>query len=257
MQVNPSLSIIIPAFNEQSRLPETLRAISAYLEESKWASTEIIVVDDGSTDQTVKVAESCSSQHARIQVLENPGNKGKGYSIRRGMLSASGDWRLFTDADLSTPIEELNQLYQRAQDGADIVIGSRAANRDLIAVRQPLAREIAGKMFNLAMRHVTGLELLDTQCGFKLFRGETVDSIFSKQVIDGFGFDAETLFIARLLNLQIAEVPVRWSNAEGSKVGILNGFQPFVDLFRIRKTHRRGLYHYGAEGKSSILSGRR
>jgi glycosyltransferase involved in cell wall biosynthesis len=237
-----SLSVIIPAYNEQSRLPETLKKLLRYFGGGAWQFLEIVIVDDGSTDGTVAVAQDFAAKAPAIRILRNPGNCGKGYSIRHGMLEARGEWALFTDADLSAPIEELDKLWSAADAGTPVVIGSRALNRSLVEVHQSIFRESAGKFFNLVMRIVLRLPLADTQCGFKLFAAEAARKIFTRQRLNRFGFDAEVLFIARKLGYQIAEVPVRWRNVEGSKVSLWTGLQPFLDLVTIRMNQLRGKY---------------
>lgn len=238
-----SLSIIVPAYNEQVRLPDTLRRISEYMARGDWRFYEILVVDDGSTDKTAAVAEEVAQENPRIRVLRNPGNRGKGYSVRRGMLEASGEWRLFSDADLSAPIEELEKLWCAVSKGKDeIAIGSRALDRSLIGVHQPGFRETMGKVFNGVMRAATGLPIADTQCGFKLFRGDVAREVFSRQRLERFGFDVEVLFIAFHRGYSIAEVPVRWNHVEGSKVGMLTGLHAFAELSEIRVNKFRGKY---------------
>jgi len=236
-----SVSIIIPAYNERSRLPATLERVIAYMQGSGWPEWEIIVVDDGSTDGTGEVAQAAGD--ARVRVLENPGNRGKGYAVRHGMLDSKMEWRLLTDADLSAPIAELEKLWNAVDGGkAEIAIGSRALDRSLIGVHQPGFRETAGKLFNLVMQVFIGLHIHDTQCGFKLFRGDAAQQVFERQQIERFGFDVEALFLARKLGFRIAEVPVRWNHVEGSKVGMLNGAQSFLDLVKIRWYQLIGKY---------------
>lgn len=238
-----SLSIIVPAYNEAARLPGTLRRIEEYVGEAGWDFHEILVVDDGSTDSTVAGAEGFAANNPNIRVLRNPGNRGKGYSVRHGMMKAKGEWCLFTDADLSAPIEELEKLWVALErENAEIAIGSRALDRSLIGVHQPGFRETAGKIFNQVMRTVTGLNIADTQCGFKLFRRTVVQEIFSRQTLDRFGFDVEVLFIAHKRGHRIAEVPVHWNHAEGSKVGALNGLHAFVELAKVRLNDLTGRY---------------
>ncbi len=238
-----SLSVIIPAYNEESRLPKTLEIVTRYLSERHLDFAEILVVDDGSSDRTAELARDFAHANRLVRVLQNPGNRGKGYAVRHGMLAAGGDWRLFSDADLSTPIDELEKLCGIAVGaGADVVIGSRAINRALIAVRQSAFRETAGKFFNFVMRMTTGLRIRDTQCGFKLFSRRAAENCFSRQLLDRFGFDVEILFIARLQGFFIEEVPVRWSHVEGTKVGIWNGAQSFFDLLVIRRNRWAGKY---------------
>lgn len=233
----------MPAYNEEARLPETLRRIEEYVEKAGWDFHEILVVDDGSKDGTVAAAQTFAANNPNIRVLRNPGNHGKGYSVRHGMLEAVGDWCLFTDADLSAPIEELEKLWQAVQgDKADIAIGSRALDRSLIGVHQPGFRETAGKAFNLVMRMATGLHIADTQCGFKLFRRDAVQQVFPRQTLERFGFDVEVLYIAQKRGFRIAEVPVRWNHAEGSKVSALNGLHAFVELAKVRLNDLQGQY---------------
>ncbi len=240
-----SLSIVIPAYNEESRLPSTLDAILGYIRRSPYAdSAELLVVDDGSSDGTAALVEQYRARFPRVILLRNPGNRGKGYSVRHGMLKASGQWRLFTDADLSAPIEELDSLLRVASEkNADVVIGSRALDRSLISVRQSWFREYSGRLFNVFMRTVTGLPFSDTQCGFKLFTAESAESIFPLQRLDGFSFDVEDLVIARALGFQIIETPVRWSNVEGTKVSAMQGLTSFADVLRIRWYKAQGRYH--------------
>lgn len=236
-----SLSIVIPAYNEANRLPASLEAVLAYAE-GRFPWSEVIVVDDGSTDNTAETVEALGD--ARVRLLRNPGNRGKGYAVRHGMLAATGDWRLFTDADLSAPIEELGRLFAEAKrTGAAVAIGSRAIDRRLISVRQSWIRETAGRIFNLAMRVMTGLSFQDTQCGFKLFTADAAQRIFKRQLLNGFGFDVEDLYIAKKLGIKVVEVPVRWAHAEGTKVGLASGLQAFFDPLRIRWNNLKGLYN--------------
>jgi glycosyltransferase involved in cell wall biosynthesis len=189
------------------------------------------------------VAEAAHAANACVRVLRNPGNRGKGFSVRHGMLEARMDWSLLTDADLSAPIEELDKLWNAVHDGQfAVAIGSRAIDRSLIGVHQPGFRETAGKVFNLVMQTSTGLHFRDTQCGFKLFRTDVAKKVFERQQIERFGFDVEALFVAQKLGFHIAEVPVRWNHVDGSKVGMLNGAQSFVDLAKIRWFAMTGKY---------------
>jgi glycosyltransferase involved in cell wall biosynthesis len=212
--------------------------VREYLTAAQWDFAEIVVVDDGSTDNTVQLARD-----AGVRVLENPGNRGKGYSVRHGMLEAKGEWALFTDADLSSPIGEVEKLWSAAErERAQVAVGSRALDRALVGVHQPLLREAMGRVFNAAMRTVTGLGFKDTQCGFKLFETSAARQVFSRQQLDGFGFDVEVLFIARKLGLRSVEVPVRWDNVEGTKVSLLLGFAAFLDLLKVRRNALQGKY---------------
>jgi dolichyl-phosphate beta-glucosyltransferase len=230
-----SLSIVIPAFNEAQRLPHTLQRITDWLDAKSWDHTEILVVDDGSRDKTAKLAESYGRG---VRLLRNPGNRGKGYAVRHGVLEAAGQWVLYTDADLSAPIEDFDRLCVAATRGnAQVAIGSRAIDRSLVQVRQAAFREYSGRFFNLVMRMTTGLPFLDTQCGFKLFRRDAAQAIFSRQKLDGFSFDVEDLYIAKKLGIPVVEVPVRWSNVEGTKVSLWSGLRSFQDLILIRRLH--------------------
>lgn len=240
-----SISVIIPAYNEESRLAGTLDAIVLYLEQHPfWTSYEVLVVDDGSKDGTVAVAERFAKQHPSVRVLRNPGNRGKGYSVRHGMLEATGEWRLFSDADLSTPIEELEHLYQATQEhGCAISIASRAIDRSLIEARQSRFREVGGRGINLIMRMILGLRIQDTQCGFKLFRKDAAEAIFPLQIVERFGFDPELLFLGRKLGYSICEIPARWKHVDGTKVRLLqDSIQMFFDLLAIRMRWIFGRY---------------
>jgi len=234
-----SLSIVIPAFNEARRLPQTLDRILEWLNQQTLSFSEVVVVDDGSTDSTPALVEEYCRSHRSVLLLRNPGNRGKGYAVRHGALDATGEWVLSTDADLSTPIEEVSKLFQTAENQrADIAIGSRAVDRSLVEIHQPLLREYSGRFFNLLMRAATGLPFRDTQCGFKLFRREAAKRVFTLQKQDGFSFDVEDLVIASKLGLRVVEVAVRWRNAEGTKVSLSQGLKSFSDLLRIRADHR-------------------
>ena len=238
-----SLSIIIPAFNEESRLPGTIEALKRYSGAHSFSFIEIVVVDDGSRDGTAALVERAAAAWPVLRLLKNPGNRGKGYSVRHGMLDAKGDWVLFSDADLSTPIEEVEKLLAAVErERADAAIGSRALDRSLVTVHQSAMREFSGRFFNLVMRLVARLPFRDTQCGFKLFRREAAQQVFSRVRIDGFGFDVEALFIARKRGIKSLEVPVRWANVEGTKVSLANGLNAFADLVRIRGNQLKGLY---------------
>jgi dolichyl-phosphate beta-glucosyltransferase len=200
-------------------------------------------VDDGSGDGTAALVEARSAADPRVRLLRNPGNRGKGYAVRHGMSEARGVWILFSDADLSAPIEELPKLLGAAQEkNAAVAIGSRALDRSLIGVHQSRWRELSGIIFNLLMRVLTGLPFADTQCGFKLYRREAARQVFERQRLDGFGFDVEDLFIVRRLGLVAIEVPVKWNNVEGTKVGLTQGLRSFLDLLVIRWNGIRGLY---------------
>jgi dolichyl-phosphate beta-glucosyltransferase len=239
-----SLSIVVPAYNEEERLPATLELIGRFVEGRKWRFIEVVVVDDGSTDGTTRVVDLAARRRPFIRLLRNPGNRGKGYSVRHGMTSALGRWVLFTDADLSSPIGELDTLLAAAQEhGAEVAIGSRALDPSLVEVRQSALRRLAGRTFNFITAAFTGLEFADTQCGFKLFQAHAAARVFERQRIDGFGFDVESLFIARQLGFHIVEVPVRWAHADGTKVRMFrDSMKMFLDVLLVRWYKARGCY---------------
>jgi dolichyl-phosphate beta-glucosyltransferase len=232
----PALSVVVPALNEEDRLPCTLARIAAHLDRGG-APYEVLVVDDGSRDRTAARAEA-----AGATVLRNEANRGKGYAVRRGMLAARGERRLMTDADLSTPIEELDHLAARMDDGHDVVIGSRALPGSRIEVHQPWYRENSGRFFNLFVRALAVPGITDTQCGFKLFSAAAARDVFSAARLDGFSFDVEALFLARKKGYRIAEVPVLWRNDAASRVSLVRGFLAFPDLLRIRAYAWTGRY---------------
>lgn len=232
------MSVVIPAYNEEDRLGPTLEAVLAYLDEQPWA-TEVIVVDDGSTDATAQLASDLL-EDAPVpgRVLVNEQNRGKGYSVRRGMTGSTGRLALFSDADLSTPIEHAADLRATIEDGADIAIGSRAVPGADIRVHQPFMRETAGRMFSLVQRAILGSGIRDTQCGFKMFTRPAIESVFPHQQLDRWAFDAELIFIALRLGFTVVEVPVRWVNDPGTKVNpLVDGMQMVADLWTIRRMH--------------------
>ena len=229
----PVLSIVVPAFNESARIGSSIRQIDAFMRQSP-VSCELIVVDDGSRDNTSEIVTQAQVQGLRL--LRNNENHGKGYTVRQGVLAASGTYVLFTDADLSAPIDEASKLFDVAiKQGADVVIGSRAVDRSYIEKHQSRLRESGGIIFNFMVQLLLGLRLHDTQCGFKLFHRLKCRRIFEMQTTPGFGFDAELLFLAKRNGLKVCETPVRWSHAEGSKVSFFrDGIRMFFDLVRIR-----------------------
>lgn len=242
----PNLSIVVPAYNEAQRIAPSLERIRTYLADRDEV-IEVIVVDDGSTDGMWSVIEDEIPRFAEcgleLRLLGDGKNHGKGAAVRVGMLAARGDIVLFSDADLSAPIEELPKLVDPIRAGSvDIAIGSRALDRSLIGVHQPPAREIAGRMFNLLMRVLTGMPFRDTQCGFKAFRADASREVFSRGLIDRFGFDVETLYIARKLGYSILEVPVIWNNVEGTTVSLMSGMNGYADVLRVRFNDMRGRY---------------
>jgi glycosyltransferase involved in cell wall biosynthesis len=237
----PKLSIVIPAFNEEKRLPATLERIAGYINKSGRA-TEVIVVDDGSTDKTIGVAESFRERVSDLRVVSNRRNRGKGYSVRHGFMESRGEIVLFTDADLSAPIEETDKLLVK-MDEYDVAIGSRAVNRELIEVHESKFREFAGIIFNKIVRLILRLPFVDTQCGFKAFRREKCRIIFEQQTIERFGFDPELLYLARHLGLRTAEVAVRWAHSPATKVNMLrDSVQMFLDVAIIRWNSMCGRY---------------
>lgn len=249
----PELSIVIPAFNEEMRLPVTLAQISAYIRVSK-RETEVIVVDDGSSDRTSQVANSFRGEIRRLRVVANDENRGKGYSVRRGMLEAQGRIVLFTDADLSAPIDEADKLIAALEDH-DVAIGSRALDRRLISVRQSVFRENAGIVFNLIVRAILRLPFVDTQCGFKAFRRGPCQIIFRQQRIERFGFDPELLYLARHHGLRAVELPVRWAHSPATKVSMLrDSIRMFLDIFLIRWNALRGRYPRSEASVASAAS---
>jgi glycosyltransferase involved in cell wall biosynthesis len=237
----PELSIIVPAFNEGLRLPDSLEKIAAYIQQSG-RETEVLVVDDGSTDSTAAVAQLHCQKLPGLRVISNEENRGKGYSVRHGMQEARGRVVLFTDADLSAPIEEAEKLL-RALETNDVAIGSRAMNRNLISVRQSRFRELAGIIFNSVVRLILRLPFVDTQCGFKAFRREACQIIFQQQRIERFGFDPELLYLARHHGLRAAEIPVRWAHSPATKVSMFrDSVQMLADVFIIRWNALLGRY---------------
>jgi glycosyltransferase involved in cell wall biosynthesis len=235
----PYLSIVIPAYNEAGRILSSLEAIQDYVR-GKNFTVETILVDDGSTDGTVEIA----SGHAGIRVLRNEGNRGKGYSVRHGVLEARGELILFTDADLSAPIEEADKLLAAMESShADAVVGSRALQRELIGIHQSPFREWGGRFFNLLVRIFTGLRIQDTQCGFKLFRRETTRRAFELQRVDRFGFDPEILFLIQRMGGKVVEVPVRWNHSAATKVHYLrDSLHMTLDLVVLRWRSLTGQY---------------
>ncbi len=237
----PDLSIIVPAYNEESRLPGSLEKIASYINARK-RNTEVIVVDDGSTDRTAAMAEQFCGKIRNMRILLNETNRGKGFSVRHGSLEAKGNMILFTDADLSAPIEEADKLLEALNDH-DVAIGSRAMNRKLIEAHQSAFREFAGVLFNKIVRIILRLPFVDTQCGFKAFRRERCQIIFEQQTIERFGFDPELLYLARRHGLSSVEVPVRWAHSPATKVSMLrDSLQMFADVFMIRRNGLLGRY---------------
>ena len=233
------LSVIVPAFNEATRLPATLEEACAWLDTHVAGDYELLVVDDGSTDATADVVRAWTEKNPHIRLIEQPQNRGKGAAVRRGMLEAVGDVRLFMDADHSTHVGEVEKVFAALQDDADVVIASRRHPESDIEVHQSWLREHMGQGFNLIMRSIVGLPMQDTQCGFKAFTAEAAARIFAEARLDGFSFDVEIIYLAHHLGYAIAEIPVRWVNEPNSKVRMLaDPARMFADVMRIRAMHR-------------------
>jgi dolichyl-phosphate beta-glucosyltransferase len=236
------LSVVIPAYNEEKRIEGALNEIVAYLK-SKPFRSEVIVVNDGSSDRTCDTAKAILNGFDASQIISRTENRGKGYSVREGMLKAGGEIILFSDADLSTPIQEFEKLAEWIQKGYDIAIGSRAIEGANIIIHQRWLRERMGLIFNIFVRAIALRGLKDTQCGFKCFKRKTAQDVFTRQTIQDFGFDVECLFIARSLGYRIKEVPVQWSNSPRSKVSVFSDpIKMLLDLLRIRLNHILGRY---------------
>jgi len=235
-------TFIVPAYNESERLEVSLPKILDYVHKQQLRS-EIIVVNDGSTDGTADVVRRFMSLNADIRLVENPGNRGKGYSVRHGMLQAQGDVVLFTDADLSSPIYEAGKLFAAIEKGADVAIGSRWLQADLQTERQPWHRQLYGRLFNLALRLTLGLKYRDTQCGFKAFTRAATKTIFTRQRVERWGFDPELLFIADKFQLRTVEVAVEWAHDHRSKINpIRDGLKMALEMLVVRWNDLKGLY---------------
>jgi len=242
---HPYLSIVIPAFNESARIEQTLGRVMECVEARSW-DAEVLVVDDGSSDGTAEIVERWMQRFARLHLVRNPGNRGKGYSVRNGLLQAAGDVVMFTDADLSAPMEEAERLMAAIEDGADVAIGSRWLDRTRQTIHQPLYRRFFGRCFNRLTRTVMGLPFRDTQCGFKAFRRSAAQIVFRLQRIERWGFDPEILFIARKLRYRIREVPVTWGHDERSRISYLkDGVKMLEELAHIRRNSLFGRYDEG------------
>jgi dolichyl-phosphate beta-glucosyltransferase len=236
------LSVIIPAYNEEKRLPRTLREINDYLSRQNF-DYEIILVSDGSTDRTCEVAESSKSEIQNLKIICEKINRGKGYGVKIGMLNAKGEFRLFTDADNSTPISEIEKFWPEFEKGADVVIASRDIKGAILDPPQTLFRRFVGEVFKYLRKIIVGLwEIQDTQCGFKCFKGEAAEKIFPKCKIERFAFDPEVLLIAKKMGFKIKEVPVYWKNDLRSKVKFKSMVKMLIDLFKIRINLLRGKY---------------
>ena len=235
-------SFILPAYNESERLTSSLPKVLSYVRQRQ-LDAEIIVVNDGSKDDTADIVRKFADADPCIRLLENPGNRGKGYSVRNGMLHARGDILLFSDTDLSSPIYEADKLFAALRDGADVAIGSRWLRRELQTEPQPLVRQLYGRLFNLGLRIFLGLNFKDTQCGFKAFTREAAHVIFPRQQIERWGFDPEILFLARKFKLKTVEVPVEWAHDHRSKISPLrDGLRMGSEVLQVRWNEIRGKY---------------
>ncbi len=238
-------SIVIPAYNEGQRLRATLEKVLAYVREQGW-DAEVIVVNDGSRDNTAEIVREFAENNSLVRLVENPSNRGKGYSVRNGMLKARGDIVVFSDADLSSPIEEMPKLLDALALGADIAIGSRWLKAELQTRRQSLHRQVFGRVFNLLLRIILGLRFKDTQCGFKAFTRRAAQTILPLQRIERWGFDPEILFLARKFGFRVEEVPVLWGHSGGTRINpLVDGARMFQEMLRIRWYDLMGRYDVG------------
>ena len=238
----PTYSIVIPAYNEEPRLAATLKSVLAFVHAQSW-NAEVLVVNDGSKDRTVEIVQGFAAKDPILRLVQNPGNRGKGYSVRNGMLHSRGRIVLFTDADLSSPIEEAPKLFRALDQGADIAIGSRWLRSETQIHRQPLHRQLFGRIFNVLLRVILGLPFADTQCGFKAFKRPAVDAIFPLQKIERWGFDPEILFLARKLKFKVKEVPVAWGHSGDTRINpLIDGSRMVQEMLRIRWNNMTGKY---------------
>jgi glycosyltransferase involved in cell wall biosynthesis len=243
-------SIVIPVFNESRRIERTLQKVLAYVAHQQW-NAEVILVNDGSRDDTVRIIARYAEKNPTLRLLENPGNRGKGFSVRNGMLHARGDIMLFSDADLSAPIEESAKLFEHIGAGADVAIGSRWLRPELQTQKQSLHRQIFGRVFNLALRVVLGLRYKDTQCGFKAFSRRAAETIFPLQKIERWGFDPELMFLAERNGLATVEVPVQWAHEPGGSIHpVRDGLRMLLEVVKVRWYWVTG--KYAAPGSRSI-----
>jgi glycosyltransferase involved in cell wall biosynthesis len=239
-------SIVIPAYNEGHRLGATLDKVLGYVREQGW-NAEVVVVNDGSRDNTAELVRSFAAKDPALRLLENPGNRGKGYAVRNGMLNARGEIVVFSDADLSSPIEEMPKLLAALAAGADIAIGSRWLRAELQTHRQSLHRQLFGRIFNGLNRVILGLQFKDTQCGFKAFTRRAAQMILPLQRIERWGFDPEILFLARKFGLRVDEVAVHWGHVGGTRINpLLDGARMFQEMVRIRWYDLEGKYDGGS-----------
>jgi len=241
-----SYSIVIPAYNEGKRLAATLDKVLGYVHQQGW-DAEVIVVNDGSRDNTAEIVRTFAERDPLVRLVENPGNRGKGFSVRHGMLKARGEVIIFSDADLSSPIEEMLELLQAIESGADIAIGSRWLRAELQTKRQSLHRQLFGRIFNGLNRLILGLRFKDTQCGFKAFTRRSAQTILPLQQIERWGFDPEILFLAGKFGFRVDEVPVRWGHSGGTRINpLVDGAHMFQEMLRIRWYDLTGKYDGGS-----------
>lgn len=252
--MDPTYSIVIPAYNESARLGATLEKVLGFVRAKDW-NAEIVVVNDGSRDNTTGIIQSFAAANPAVRLIENPGNRGKGYSVRNGMLQARGQIILFSDADLSSPIEESSKLLEAISAGADVAIGSRWLRAETQTQRQPLYRQILGRVFNLLLGMTLGLNFKDTQCGFKAFRRAAAQTIFPLQRIERWGFDPEILFLARKFGFEVREVPVAWGHSGGTRINpLIDGSRMFQEMLHIRWNDLTGKYDGEAGPDSSAAN---
>jgi glycosyltransferase involved in cell wall biosynthesis len=243
---SPLLSIIIPAHNEANRLPASIEQVFAFLEQQTYEA-DVIIVENGSTDRTLELAQGYLPAHQNLRVIHEPG-RGKGLAVRRGMQEAQGQYRFMCDADLSMPIEEVNRFIPPQLTGFDIAIGSREV-RGAVRYDEPFFRHYGGRLINLMIRLLALPGLHDTQCGFKCFRAEVAEDLFGRQVLDGWSFDVEVLYLAERAGYKIAEVPIDWYYRHESKVSALpDAFRMLRDILRIRANARQGVYEAAYRG---------
>jgi dolichyl-phosphate beta-glucosyltransferase len=243
----PQYSIVIPAYNEAARIAGALESVVGCIRSRGWFA-EVVVVNDGSRDRTAGIVREFAAHAPEVRLLENPGNRGKGYSVRHGLLESFGEIVMFTDADLSAPIEEAEDLFAALRDGADIAIGSRWLERARQTIRQPLYRQFFGRCFNAVTRAVMGLPYADTQCGFKAFTRTAAQTVFQLETIERWGFDPEILFIARKRGYKVVEVPVSWAHDERTRISYLkDGIRMLQDIAIVRWNAMLGRYNKQVE----------
>jgi glycosyltransferase involved in cell wall biosynthesis len=236
----PLLSIIIPAHNEESRLPRTLEQVFAFLRRQSYAA-EVLIVENGSSDRTLEVAKSYAGRHQHVHIIRAEG-RGKGLAVRLGMLAATGQYRFMCDADLSMPIEEVNRFLPPALPDLDVAIGSREVH-GAVRYNEPLHRHLGGRLINLVIRILMLPRIQDTQCGFKCFRADIAEDLFRRQTLDGWSFDIELLFLAYHRGYRVVEIPIDWYYRSESKVrAVRDAVRMIEDIFQIRSNARRGVY---------------